>query len=226
MVRPFIVRGTLRDSNLRDGNMSRVTEPRTDRLPPGERRLSLLAAATVVVGEAGARHASIDAISAGAGVTKPIVYRHFGSRAGLLAALVEHHGRLLAAEMMASPQHADWDEGVRLEVRAVLAYARRHPHAWRILFVEEFDEPSARDAQRALVGAVVAGLTQRYLGTPGFAPPDGIEREHAAELAATFVQSTVSAVVAWWFTNPGTDIDALAAFTAGLVRHGITGLWT
>ena len=52
------------------------------------RRESLLAAADLVVQRDGPS-ASMSAIAAEAGITKPILYRHFGDKSGLYAALAE-----------------------------------------------------------------------------------------------------------------------------------------
>ncbi|MBC7679270.1 MAG: TetR/AcrR family transcriptional regulator, partial [Pseudorhodobacter sp.] len=61
------------------------------------RREALLAAADAVVQRDGAS-ASMASIAAEAGITKPILYRHFGDKGGLYAALTERHtDRLLEA---------------------------------------------------------------------------------------------------------------------------------
>ena len=66
-----------------------------------ERRASLLAAADRVVQRDGPA-ASMNVIAAEAGITKPILYRHFGDKGGLYRALAARHidellGRLRAA---------------------------------------------------------------------------------------------------------------------------------
>ena len=56
----------------------------------GHRRRQLLAAADRVIRRRGP-DASMDEIAAEAGVAKPILYRHFGNKDGLYAALVERY---------------------------------------------------------------------------------------------------------------------------------------
>src|SRR5947208_4124889 len=53
-----------------------------------ERRAELLDAAARVIRSRGP-DASMEAIAAEAGITKPILYRHFGDRAGLCLAVVD-----------------------------------------------------------------------------------------------------------------------------------------
>lgn len=57
------------------------------RLSKAERRRQLLDWALVIVREEGADHLTLGHLATQAGVSKPITYEHFGTRAGLLAAL-------------------------------------------------------------------------------------------------------------------------------------------
>src|SRR3954466_7199428 len=65
------------------------------------RRVELLDAAVRAIRRDGPR-VSMDAIGAEAGVTKPIVYRHFGDRVGLASALADQFGAALVAELDAT----------------------------------------------------------------------------------------------------------------------------
>src|SRR5215208_3544992 len=66
--------------------MSRVGTPR---MSAQARREQLLDAAKAAVAEHGIHGVSIEAVARGAGVTRPIVYRHFRDLAALLDALIE-----------------------------------------------------------------------------------------------------------------------------------------
>jgi AcrR family transcriptional regulator len=61
--------------------------PRRQRLSREERRHQLVAAAWQMIGESGADALSLGRLAERAGITKPVVYDHFGTREGLLAAL-------------------------------------------------------------------------------------------------------------------------------------------
>src|SRR5437763_1568648 len=94
---------TVTTGNVTVGNMS-ATRPRHrvhthDRsLRRAERRTELLEAAVRAIRRVGPT-VSMDAIAAEAGVTKPIIYRHFGDRVGLASALAEQFGSQLVAEL-------------------------------------------------------------------------------------------------------------------------------
>jgi AcrR family transcriptional regulator len=59
------------------------------RLPAAERREAILRAAAVVFAEAGYRAARVADVAARVGVTEPVVFQNFGSKAALFAAVVE-----------------------------------------------------------------------------------------------------------------------------------------
>lgn len=60
------------------------------RLPRDERRAQLLDAAAAIVRTEGTDALTLARVAEAAGVTKPIAYAHFGTRAGLLIALYRH----------------------------------------------------------------------------------------------------------------------------------------
>jgi AcrR family transcriptional regulator len=72
--------------------------PRRTRLSAAERRETILRAAAEVFAEAGYRTAKVSDIAARVGVTEPVIFQNFGSKAALFAAAVER----AAAEVRAS----------------------------------------------------------------------------------------------------------------------------
>jgi AcrR family transcriptional regulator len=59
-------------------------------MPAARRRETILRAATEVFGEVGYRAAKMSDIAARVGVTEPVVFQNFGSKAALFAAALEH----------------------------------------------------------------------------------------------------------------------------------------
>ena len=72
--------------------------PRRTRLPAAERRETILRAAAEVFAEAGYRAAKVSDVAERVGVTEPVIFQNFGSKAALFAAVVER----AAAEVRAS----------------------------------------------------------------------------------------------------------------------------
>jgi AcrR family transcriptional regulator len=114
------------------------------------RREALLAAADEVVQRDGAA-ASMSAIAAQAGITKPILYRHFGDKSGLFLALAERHtDRLLDALVDALTGGGSPRERVHRTVDAYLSMIEREPGVYRFL-VESDEAVAAREPVRGFV---------------------------------------------------------------------------
>ncbi|RXR27499.1 TetR/AcrR family transcriptional regulator [Oerskovia turbata] len=65
------------------------------RMPRGERRAQLLTVAERLFSDHGYHHITMDDIADGAGVSKPVLYRHFPSKLDLYLALVDQQGAAL-----------------------------------------------------------------------------------------------------------------------------------
>jgi AcrR family transcriptional regulator len=98
-----------------------------------ERRAELLEAADRVVLRDGPG-ASMNAIAAEAGITKPILYRHFGDKGGLYRALaVRHTDALLAALRAALDAPADRRSRVENTLDTYLSAIEARPQVYRFL---------------------------------------------------------------------------------------------
>jgi AcrR family transcriptional regulator len=105
----------------------------TDADTRDERRAALLDAADRVVRREGPR-ASMNAIAAEAGITKPILYRHFGDKNGLYRALAERHSAALLAHIrdaLAAP--LERRERVENVLDTYLAAIESAPQVYRFL---------------------------------------------------------------------------------------------
>lgn len=72
---------------MKQPSESPAPKPISGKLSKAARRQQLLAVALVIVREEGANSLTLGHLATRAGVSKPIPYEHFGSRAGLLAEL-------------------------------------------------------------------------------------------------------------------------------------------
>ncbi|MDX3380403.1 TetR family transcriptional regulator [Streptomyces niveiscabiei] len=110
------------------------TTQRTDQQRSADRRRrELLEAADRVVLRDGPQ-ASMNAIAAEAGITKPILYRHFGDKGGLYAALaMRHTDALLASLRAALDAPAERRERVEATLDTYLAAIETRPQVYRFL---------------------------------------------------------------------------------------------
>ena len=73
------------------------------RLAPEQRRRLIVEAAGRLFGERGYDGTRLDAVAAAAGVTKPVLYRHFADKTALYLALLERHREDLGSFAGAPP---------------------------------------------------------------------------------------------------------------------------
>ena len=126
------------------------------RPPIAERREQLLASSISSI-RASAGRASMEDIATAAGITKPILYRHFGDRDGLLAAVAERFADELVARL-ASALEAGPSPEERIRA-AIGAY---------IDFIQEDVELYDYLAQRTTVGgSVYRAVVDRVAATIG-----------------------------------------------------------
>ena len=98
-----------------------------------QRRRELLEAADRVVLRDGPQ-ASMNAIAAEAGITKPILYRHFGDKSGLYRALAKRHtDALLHALREAVDAPSERRERVEATLDTYLAAIEARPQVYRFL---------------------------------------------------------------------------------------------
>ncbi len=101
------------------------------------RREQVLDAAMEIVSAEGFQGVSIQSVARRAGITRPIVYEHFGSLHGLLDALVKREMRQALGQVSATAL-SDLGEGdanrLMLEsLRTYLAAVAQHPQTWRLV---------------------------------------------------------------------------------------------
>ncbi|MFF5718024.1 TetR family transcriptional regulator [Streptomyces buecherae] len=126
-----------------------------------ERRRELLEAADRVVLRDGPG-ASMNAIAAEAGITKPILYRHFGDKGGLYRALaVRHTDALLAALRAALDAPAQRRARVEATLDTYLAAIEARPQVYRFLMHPADDQPEGQPEQGFDVGRHAAPLLRR-----------------------------------------------------------------
>jgi AcrR family transcriptional regulator len=105
------------------------------RMPAVERRRQLLDVALEVFAARGFYGTSMDELAETAGVTKPVFYKHFGSKRSLYLELLEDTGARLIDEITKVTAEAD---GPRQQVEAGFAayfrFVAENEHAFRLLF--------------------------------------------------------------------------------------------
>lgn len=117
------------------------------RLPRDARRRQLLDAAREVFVETGFHAASMDDIATRAGVTKPVLYQHFGSKRDLYLAVLDQGSEFFLAAMKDALSSTNNNQDrVRAALNTYLEFMSRDDAAYRLVFESDLvNAPDVRE---------------------------------------------------------------------------------
>lgn len=191
---------------------------RVGRRSATERREAFLDAAVEAIRRDGSK-VSMEAIAREAGVTKPIVYRLFGDRDGLLGALGERMAGEVVAEVTAALDRVPDDDPKEMLRRAIAAYVSLIDTETEVYrFVTERSGPETTltglSAEVARAIAVVLGEQLRANGADS----------GAAEPWAFGIVGMVHLSGDWWVRHRTLPRDQLVTYLVDLLWDGFAAL--
>jgi len=191
-----------------------------------ERRIELLDAADNVIRREGPA-ASMEVIAREAGITKPILYRHFGHKGGLYTALAERYANGLMSEIRDSLERATGPrERLAGTIDTYFSWLESEPQVYRFLVHRaQTEQREVHDAIGAFVRDValeVAAVARLEMLGGHESGPDA--EEDFAEPLAFAVVGAVQTAGEWWLEHRVTSrarlVDELVAFVwDGLERY-------
>jgi AcrR family transcriptional regulator len=188
----------------------------TPRLARADRARLIEDAATRLFAHQGYASTTVEDIVRAAGVTKPMLYRHWESKRELCVALFERHRDELAAAPLGvfDPAARDRRRQAVAMIEAWLEHTRQHPDAARFLFLPVSGDPEVEQLQRdirARQRATLAALLRELGSDLGDAE---------AELAGEAVRGSLEAVALWWMDHPGVPREV----PVGVLARSVQGL--
>jgi AcrR family transcriptional regulator len=169
------------------------------RLPASERRAAIAAAAARVFARDGYEAARLDDIAAAAGVTKPIIYRHFSSKKELhMALLAQHRDALGIAAVTAFMDRPGRPLATRIDTMldAWFAYVEEHPYIGPLLFASTAQDPDIQ----ALLADLYA--QQRATDIALFHEAGADIPPHLEAPLSEVVRSSLTGLALWWADHP------------------------
>lgn len=142
----------------------------------------------------GFHRSSMDEIAHAAGVTKPMLYRYFGSKESLYAAYLRTTGHELVDRVRATGTR-DQPPPARLRagLRAFLTYVEEHQAGWAVLHGESA-APTGAD-----IASEIAGLRIRIIAMLTILFGD--------EAVAHAFAGAAESLATWWLNQPQRSID-------------------
>src|SRR6266436_1496448 len=189
------------------------------RMTGKERREQLLDIGRRLFAERGLDGTSIEEIAAQAGVSKPVVYEHFGGKEGLYAVVVDREvDRFLtmATELLSGE---DTMEKFELAAVALLHYIEDNSDGFRIL---------VRDSNPASGSGTFANLISDIASQVEYLLADVLkDRGYDPKLAPVYSQMLVGMVASagqWWLDVRKPKLEEMAAHLVNLAWNGMSEL--
>lgn len=203
---------------LRTGEHEQI--PVRSRMTRAQRRQQLTGIGRSLFAVRGLDGTTIEEIAAAAGVSKPVIYEHFGSKEGLYLEVVEQESKVLLSSITSSLSE-EASPRVLLEraALAVLDYIEDHTDGFRIL-VRDAPPSQPEGAYSTLLSHIVVRvehILSDEFERRGFSPADGA-------IYAQMLVGMMAMTGQWWLDVRKPDKSTVAAHLVNLAWNGLTGL--
>jgi AcrR family transcriptional regulator len=156
---------------------------------------------------------SMDEIASEAGITKPVLYRHFGDKDGLYEALTQRYVDDLARALRPAVATDDPRSRLAAAIDAYLLYVEREPERYRFLL---------HAGEQPRTGSIVAEFRRNHISNCAFTAVENLEKAGLdpgfAEPWAQCVNGMVRAAGTSW-------LESRSLPRALLVEYLTTILW-
>jgi AcrR family transcriptional regulator len=186
------------------------------RLSSADRRSQLIEVGRQTFAELGYERTSVEEIARRAGITKPIVYEHFGGKEGLYAAVVtiecERLITMISEEIGVGTARQRMEAGIL----AFLRYVRDEPEGFRVL---ARDAPASREYAYTLsqLSREVGAIFARQFIRAGYDPS-------SAPVYARGLVGMITFVGQWWDEDRELPVEEIASHLAAMAWMGLRHL--
>ncbi len=192
------------------------------RMTGSQRREQLLDVGRRLFAERGFDGTSVEEVALRAGVSKPVVYEHFGGKEGLYAVVVDREVQRLLTRFTGALTADSPRALLEQATLALLTYVEDESDGFRIL-VRESPAQLADSGGFATIISDVAGRVEHILAAEFAA------RGFQTTLAGLYSQALVGQVALvgqWWLDNREPGRDEVAAHLVNLAWNGLSALET
>lgn len=185
-----------------------------------ERREQLLDIGRTLFAERGLDGTSVEEIAAAAGVSKPVVYEHFGGKEGLYAVVVDREfERLLALVKEALTKSVHYRGKLEKAALALLEYIEESSDGFRIL---------VRDSHGGTGTGSYASLLSEIAGEVEYVMVQEFDRhgydDKTAPMYAQMLVGMIALTGQWWLDVRKPKREDVAAHVVNLAWNGLSGL--
>lgn len=190
------------------------------RMTGKERREQLLSIGRTLFAEKGFEATTVEEIAARAGVSKPVVYEHFGGKEGLYAVVVDREIRTLLDSITGALDERSSARGLLEQAAlALLDYVETSSEGFRIL-VRDSPMGQSTGSLASLISDV-ATQVEHILAAEFKAR--GLDPK-SAPLYAQMLVGMVALTGQWWLDSPKFRKTEVAEHLVNLAWNGLAGL--
>lgn len=183
------------------------------------RRNSLLEAAIHEIRTTGPG-ATMEQLAKAGGVTKPILYRHFGDRDGLIDAIAHRFSLDLVASVTAPMQTESYPkELLDSTIGAYVGFLERDPYLYGFLIQQSSTRSNQRTPISSLVDVVarqLAVVVEEQLRSAGRDTGPAVPWAYS-------IVGLVHAATNWWLRDGSMDRERFIGYVTDLLWDGLTG---
>ncbi len=193
-----------------------MSEAKRVRMSATERREQLVGVARTLFSERGFEASSVEEIAERAGVSKPVIYQHFGGKEGLYAVVVDREVTALTERIVGALDVSHPHQAAQGAADAFLAYIEEREEGFRVLLR---DAPTGMGASSFASVIVDVAARAEQLLIDGFG-----ERGFDADSAPMYARMLVGAVAMvgeWWLEVREPSREEVAAHVVNLLWNGL-----
>ena len=197
-----------------------MSEPRKRvRMTGQQRRAQLLDVARARFAQRGFDATSVEEIAEKAGVSKPVVYEHFGGKEGMYAVIVDREVQQLLDRITQALVGTTPRELLEQAATAFLGYIESEPDGFTIL-VRDSPVASSTGTLASVISDIATQVEYILVG-------EFKQRGFDVKLAPLYSQALVGMVALvgqWWLETGKPERETVAAHLVNLAWNGLRGL--
>jgi AcrR family transcriptional regulator len=192
---------------------------RAPRLSAADRRAQLLAVAREVFADRGFAASSVEEIAKRAGVSKPVIYEHFGGKDGVYAVVIEREIRELVGRINTALRPGHPRASITDAVDTFLAYIEDTPDGFIVLMR---DAPIGTDSTLlpSVLDEIARAVEKLLVG-------ELTGRGYPSKMAPVLARSLVGMIAVpgqWWLRSGRQRRKHIAEQIVNLAWNGLAGL--
>jgi AcrR family transcriptional regulator len=162
---------------------------------------------------------SMDEIASEAGITKPVLYRHFGDKDGLYQALTERYVDELKTALKPATEASEPRDRLAAAIDAYLVYVEREPERYRFLL---------HASEQPRTAGIVADFRRRNIAECAFTAEDNLRRAGIdpgfTEPWAECVSGMIRAAGTSWLEARSLPRERLVDYLTTILWEGFSSL--